>query len=641
MAKPPREPSGKASGKPAVVVSIADAARDLKRLARRSADPPAQDGRGEGKDGKPVKPGKWTPNAFGLPSEKGCECPVQPLGFEGECYHLIDSSGQFRSLTASDFSHAGIQSLFAGCPHYPMWAWPRYGRAPAAKEGEPPPAPPIKSFEDDAVRQSLFRACDRRGMFSPTDKLRGRGAWPLRGGGLVYHAGEELWICEAGRIKALDTGLLQGHLYARHPSLPAPWPEDITPELNPAGKLLETFRKWNFERPLVDPVLLLGWIGVAFLGAALRWRSAVLLLGDRETGKSTLQKALYDLFGDALYRSGNTTAAGIYQHMAHDARPIAVDEAEPDETKKMQGLIELMRVAASGALMQRGGQSGTPIEYQLNSAFLFSAINNPLTSAQDMSRVAVLRLRRLDPSQERPEPIDADTCGRLLLAQLMRQWPRFEATFGAYRDALRGGGHNNRGQDTYGTLLAAADIMLGPELGDLHGVELSDNLGWWTEHLSADALPEVEDAKPNWRACLEALLTAQVDAWRNGARQTVGKCLYDLAQKSPDPNNGNFEYTLDAAKSDLELTGLCLVPAGTVAPADDGIVLAIPNAGPQVAKLFSGTPWAAGSWKDALRQCPTPGVMITDKAKNFRRVAGVQQRCTLVVMSRYDAAAES
>src|SRR6185369_5238673 len=133
-----------------------------------------------------AKPGKWTPNELGLPVED--PCPVQPVGFEGGKFYLIDSAGQFRSLTAWDFNQAGIQDLFAPFDNYPKWAWPRYGK-PAA----PDAPPPIRSFQADDVKEALFGACRLLGQFSPTDRLRGRGAWTTANGRLIYHAGNRLW----------------------------------------------------------------------------------------------------------------------------------------------------------------------------------------------------------------------------------------------------------------------------------------------------------------------------------------------------------------------------------------------------------------------------------------------------------------
>ena len=74
-------------------------------------------------------------------------------------FHLVDSTRQFRSLKASDFSHAGIQGLFAATPNYPQWAWPRHGKSKTDDDGKPIP-PPITSFKDDDVRMALMLACD-------------------------------------------------------------------------------------------------------------------------------------------------------------------------------------------------------------------------------------------------------------------------------------------------------------------------------------------------------------------------------------------------------------------------------------------------------------------------------------------------
>jgi hypothetical protein len=627
------------SGVDAVVVSMADAQRDLARQKRRRADPPPWQGRGPGGQlyaNKKGEPPNWTPNALGLPSEE--ECPVQCLGIQGELHHMIDSSGQFRSFTPKDFSHAGMQSLFAATPHYPQWAWPRWARG----VGDKPPS--IASFDDDQVRMALMMACARRGLFAPQDKLRGRGAWRLYGGQLIYHAGEEIWSFDAttGRFKTLETGVHEGHLYARLPALPAPWPESIKPEHDPVRSLLSGFRKWNFDNK-IHPVLLLGWIGEAYLGGALDWRTHIFLVGDKGTGKSTLQELLQELFGDALFHTVDTTAAGVTQPMGHDTRPVAIDEMEgADDNRRGIELVKLARAAASGGLKTRGGASGQPSEYQVRSAFLFSAINTPPLEPQDLSRFALLRLHPLqNESTERPVNIDADTCGRMVLAKLMRGWPRFGETLDAYKRALRAGGHDSRGELTYGTLLTCADLLLGPELAEELGIPLTDDLEFWTEALSADSLPELDDALSNWRGCLKQLLTAQVEPWRNGARNTVAQCLDDMVQGL----KGDGDYLPVHARKDLARTGLGLIDPGRLEGlgVDDGFVLAIPNNHQGVAKLFHGSKWAgapgAGVWAGALRDAPID-IVIRDKRVNRVRIAGHQERCSLLVLERYHKAVE-
>jgi len=584
-----------------------------------------------------AKPGKWTPNELGLPVED--PCPVQPIGFEGGKFYLIDSAGQFRALTAWDFNQAGIQDLFAPFDNYPKWAWPRYGK-PAA----PDAPPPIRSFQADDVKEALFGACRLLGQFPPTDRLRGRGAWTTANGRLIYHAGNRLWTFDqaAGKFLELEVGFVDGMLYPRLPELPAPYVKRIGLELRQStvGAFLETVRKWNWERPHVDPVLLLGWIGVAYLGGALDWRSAVLLLGDKGTGKSTLQvDLLQQLFKAALFHSADTTAAGIYQQMRHDSRPVALDELEPDlDSHKARAAIQLMRDASSGAVGRRGGSDGTASEFTMRSAFLFSAINNPIQRSQDLSRVAILRLRPLDASKSKPPVIAADECGPVMLARCMTEWHKFPTLLAAYKAALGRGGHDGRGQQTYGTLLACAELLLGPELGAMLEVPLSDDLDFWAEHLNVDYLPEVGDAMQNWRACATHLLTAQVPMWRNGSRTSIGQLVADLEK-------GQEDFNVHHARKELALTGIGLLIPGDVAPYDWGYVLAVPNSSPLVAALFERTQWqgepgAAGPWKDALRQAPRDVVLAPDRKTNRHQVGGVQLRCTILVLKHFKAEAE-
>jgi hypothetical protein len=614
----------------AVTVSINDAAREARRRKGPADPPPHMPRSGILPQKWPGQPPNWRGNDLGLPIED--PCPVQPIGVHGELYYLIDSMRQFRGLKSADFSHAGIQGIFAATPNYPAWAWPRHGRIKNGEDGKPAP-PAITSFKDDDVRQALMFACSRKGLFLPTDKLRGRGAWKDRGGRLLYHAGECLWTVEGGRFVELATGMHQEFLYPRLAALPDPWTEPLTPELmrRSIAALYQTLQRWNWERPRVDPVLLLGWIGVAYLGGALDWRSAMLLLGDRQTGKSTLQQLLQALFGAALFHSADTTAAGIYQRMAHDARPVALDELEPGaDARKVANVVQLMRDASSGAMGRRGGADGSAAEFQMRSAFLFSAINNPVHKAQDLSRIAVLRLRELDRDQARPPAIDQDITGRICLARLMLEWDKLEPAFEAYCSALKGGGHVGRGGDTYGTLLACAELMLGPELAAELEVPLSEDLDFWTRELAAASLPEIEDAMQNWRACIHHLLSSRVEVWRNGVRQTIGHLLADYQER---------RIELAEARRELALTGLGLLTPGEIAcDREAGNVLAVPNSSPLVAKLFEATDWAI-AWKDALRQAP-PAIVIGDKACNRITIAGVQHRCSLVVLARFHAAPE-
>lgn len=646
------------------VVSFDKAADDVETQKAWKLDTEPMTPRGVNK----VIAGKWTPDLWGMPSDPGCECPVQPIGFEGGVKYLIDSMGQFRAMKAADINQAGVQDLFSAAPNYPKWMHPRWGSEKYRDEdGHEKTRPVIKSFEVDKVKETLFQACARKGFFSPSDRMRGRGAWTLKNGNICYHAGDAVWTIQRGQFVKLPTGVHDGKLYPRLAALPRPWTQKIELEDNPAGKLLAIFRKWNWTRPDVDPVLLLGWIGCALIAGALDWRSAVLLLGDRATGKSTLQKQLHSLLGDLLFKTADTTAAGIYQGMAHDSRPVAIDELEPDaDPRKVDNVVHLMRTSASGDIGRRGGPTkGDASEFQMRSAFLFSAINNVIRSAQDMSRIAVLRLFPLNLNQAAPAPVDGDLAGPMMLSLMLQGWGEggqdFRRQLERFRKALADGGHAGRGQDTYGTLLACAAILLGPELADEMGVPVGSDaeVGEWSRLLAADALPEVEDAKPNYRNCVDRILTNPVKVWRNVSRNTIGQTIHEL--RTTDENGAAVDSALDrgTAARDIQMAGFGLftineVVAGycrreQVSPAkakeefglpEAGFVLAVPNNSDKVKQHLEGSDYAHGAWKDALRQCPTPGVMITDKRINERTIDGTKTRCTLIVLDRYHEAPE-
>lgn len=657
------------SGRRANVVAFNAPEREIERLRKaRRDDPHPMSPRG----GNSTLAGKWDgekgwhPDMYGMPSDPGCDCPVVPIGFEGDVYYFIDSRGQFRAIKAEKLNQVGIQDLFSATPNYPKWMAPRWSKPVYDKKTDELITPAqIESFKADDIKETLFLACSRKGFFSPNDKMRGRGAWTFRSGNLVYHCGDALWRIERGKFTELATGVHEAMLYPHLSALPAPWTEPISAEDNPARALLAGFQRSKWSRPAIDPILLLGWIGGAYLGGALAWRPSCLLLGDKGTGKSTLQDTLKQLFGDALFHSSDSTAAGIYQAMGHDSRAVALDEMEPGmDSRKASNIADLMRTSASGAIGRRGSSGGAASEFQMRSAFLFSAINNPLHTAADLSRCAVLRMLPFDADSEKPEPINADRAGPMVLAQMMRGWgdngDGFRRQYARFAEALAKGGHDKRGQDTYGTLLACAAIMLGDELID----ELKLPLGaqdekFWTVYLSAEALPEIEDATPNYRQCVDRILTTPVKAWRNSSHNTIGQIVHEL--RTADEDGRAIEPAIDrnTAKRDVNMAGLALLNtheavAGVRRSQGLGLnealqrfglpaagwVLAVPNKSFKVSELLEGSDWQQGGWKDALRQCPIDGVMLTHKDITRLTIDGAQQRCTLIVLDRYHQAPE-
>lgn len=545
--------------------------------------------------------GAWEPDLLGLPPD----CPVTPLGVDGDLYYFLDTINQLRAVTCGQFGRAFTTSLFMGRSQYLYWAWPRHN-----KDGL------IVGWRNEQAYECLSDACARRGTWSDADKVRGRGAWRDAHGGLVLHTGRK--ILYQGSL--MEPKEIDGYVYPARPALPQPWHMEMSREHDPALLLLPLFRTWNWARPDLDPVLLLGWIAAAFLGGALKNRPAVYILGDKGTGKSVLQEKIKAVMGSWIIQAVDATAAGIWQKIGNDSLAVGIDEIEgKKDGRRNKAVIDLMRAAFSGGPILRGGDKHVGAEFQARSAFLFSSINTPPLQAQDLSRMAMLKLGPI--SGKEPDITDQALAiaGSMMLRRLMDGWPSFGDKHAAYREQLAAAGHDGRGQDTYGTLLACAELVIGERFEALD-VPMGEDLSAWRRLLAIDDMAEFEDAAPNWLMALNHMLSVDVDAWKGGQRQTVGQVLEKF--------NRNQEIDFTLTRETLAQAGLGLWRARDKRPG--GVFwLAVPNQHPKTRALFADSTWGgdetAGVWANALRQAPRE---LWDMRQ--MRVAGGNCRCTMI-----------
>ena len=597
--------------------SVARLEHRLDRQARR-ADPvwPA---RGMPLDGVP--PGAWkTDGPIDETGHLPASCPVRPLGYEGENYSFVDTSGQVFNTGTNALGVERVQKLFAGHEQFLEWAWPSYGRS----------GKKITGFKAEEARRDLYAACRERGPWSATDRVRGRGAWLDADDRLVLHCGDYLWIPDGkggGRLE--ETGELGDHFYVRRPASLVPAPQPVGADINPAIEIVEMLRTWNFERGDTDVLLFLGWIGTALMGAALDWRPSIFVVGDAGTGKSELtgRKGLMRaILGRSMLSTTNASEAGLYQVVGHDSLPIAIDELESDDNQEQaQKIIKMARDAASGSIRIRGGSDHKGVEFAAQSTFSFSAINPPGIPPASLSRLAILQLNPLKSTTGRvPRLKAAETVGPRLLRRITDHFDDFrrigdpargtaDGLYEIYRTALRDHGHNSRGQNTFGTFLAAAHLLLGDEGMDAAGLSL--NPDHWGEMLRADAVPELEDVKPTWLDCMEKILTRPIDQFHGGQRPTPARILQQLRDN---------DMTIDAARQALAAVDLGLVD-GEHPKA--GYMLAVPNRSDVLAKHLAGTSYV-GSWSWALRRAPEPVRIVGQD--NRVSIAGLQRRCTLI-----------
>lgn len=568
-----------------------------------------------------VPPGKWDPDTeeFGLPPF----CPVKPLGRDGDEFFFLNASGGVSVLSPSASGKAHIDALFAGQWMYLVWAW---GRVTWGKGG-----PTYQeNYEAEKARRALFDAATLKGPWNMVDNVRGRGAWKGDDGRLILHVGDQLLI---DGVIPQELGEYEGKLYPGRPRTPRP-----AIALQPAGpescgrQALDLLKTWNWSRPELDPLLMLGWICAAMVGGALDWRPTLFVTGDKATGKSTLQGTSQAILGDATVHAVETTAAGIYQVLKQDSLPVTLDELEADaNVSKVKAVIELARVASSGGRMLRGGQDHSGRQFDLRCPFMFSAINPPPLQPQDRSRMAILNLKKLGKRKKAKSGIDRSELHQLgteLMQRVATWWPRLPDLLDAFRERLMDdelGRHDGRGADTFGTLAAFAHIALNDEMPT--PAELAE----WARLLDAGELAELESADENWAMCLRHLLQAQPDAFRTYASKSVAALLESWSLHKIGDGEDNSTGQVKRRLADV---GLGLVfEKGGLGNRFEGGWLFVPNAHQQLNRLFEGSKWAGmmgadGVWTHALRQADECHELAVTEGKPMSWGPGVYRKGT-------------
>lgn len=546
-------------------------------------------------------------------------CPVRPLGMRGQDCWYLDVQGQIIRLAPRDHGKNNIIALFSPLVGLPMKYWPRWSEPKYEGRGEDRhlvvPSQ-IVGFKQDEASEALIGACGKAGLFDPIGRVRGRGAHLGSKSALIVHTGDKIMVADRrvdGSARAAEwhnPGVIGGFVYPADAAAPRPDPEPVGEK---AGELLlGTLKTWNWKRPALDPMLLLGAIGQGYICGALDWRSHVFITGGAGTGKSTLngkRNMLDQLYGRGAIRTGSASEAAARQLLQSKTIPIVFDEFEPSEfnAAKTTAMLELARVASSGDDMHKGGQDHQVAQFVIQSSFFFSAILMPQMKPQDRSRFAILELKPLPPGTP---PLDLEklkvpALGRALFRRMVDGWPRFAETLRLYREGLERRGHKKRGQDQYGTLLACADLLLYDHLPE---PKLIDH---WAGLCRAEDLAELVDSADEHDECLNHLATSQVQARGGDAREQISTWIqraerdeYARGQALPGERP-----QMARERAQLEQIGLKLVNLRPTAAGKLGAIhykrdadgyLAIANNHQGLAALFAPTRWARGIWAQAL-----------------------------------------
>lgn len=553
-----------------------------------------------------IWPGKWEAAGFvdyrtGLPAN----CPVTPLGKLMDTFFFLDTLGEVHTL-AANAGKGHIDALFAGRNRYLLWAWPQWV---VPKNPDDPPT--VNNWKAEEARQALFAACAYKGTFELEDRVRGRGAWRDDDGGLIYHAGDAVWIGGQWR----QPGEHGRFIYPGRPKIgrPARRYEDAG-EGSPGDLVLQGLQSWNWERGELDARLALGWLMTALIGGALTQRPVAYVVGGEGTGKSTLQALFRHMMNGALRATSNTTQAGIYQQVKQDSIAVMVDEMEAKaDTRTTDKIIELARIAYSGDKMSRGGDKGIGQQFSIYSSFLFSSIALPAMSSADASRMALLMLRereRLAPGEPAAEVLAAlglrdakiaMAIGRALLKRLFVWFEieggvcRWDALVSVFRRALVKAGHEDRAADTFATLAAGCHVALADAMaGEADAMQ-------WADWLNPLSLAETADREKTWQRCWWHMMEARPEALKQAHHKTLGDAVLAAREAGHDDPG-------DLAKT-AAILGMAISRPRGEPPTFEHFRLFVPLKSAALCTLFQGSDWAGrpgapGPWGGVLRQMP-------------------------------------
>ncbi|YBV97541.1 hypothetical protein M1D80_11870 [Phyllobacteriaceae bacterium JZ32] len=618
------------TGRRAIRAIFVDALSKLEEAQRLTFAPDPNEPRADPNDPEHlIRPGKWD----GYPDNAMPPyCPFRVVGrdIDGTVY-CVTATGHLRAVTR--FDDITLADLAAPLTNDAMHAWPAWSKEKREVDeltGETKVIPPrVVRLETKTAARAIINEAARLPDFNPHDQHRGRGGWVNKHNDFVWHSGKYLWRSENKRLIAAAPTMYDGFLYTRQRPSIEPWQEAVSAEESPARRIVEDLRTWKWARPYLDPVLTLGWLVTALMGGALKARPIIFTTGGAGVGKSTLHELIKNVLTGAVFSSVDTTAAGIYQQVKQDSLPVMIDELESKaNSMKAQSVIELARVAYSGGDISRGGQDHEGTLFTMRASFFFSAINPPPMKSQDKTRMAVMNLAALDRTDgiRRNIVVNQETDGRMILRQILDGWKRFnEELMPFYWGILHEQGLDSRAIDTFGTLLAAAELVIGADAMEQIGLPVAEPAALG-EMIGAATALERSERIDNWHACLSHLLQSTIDAWKGGEKLTIGGVCEQLTDR---------DKPLDIiyARERLACANLGVRPAGDPS---NGYCLAVPKDGPMLKKIFAGEDWHNSVWWDALQQAPRHIVIRDAGNKQKIKINGDTKHCLLIDLQAFE-----
>jgi hypothetical protein len=466
-----------------------------------------------------------------------------------------------------------------------------------------------KSIDWDSAANALFASCASAGPFNP-DVVRGCGAW-TDNKRIVVHEGNRLIV---DRVPVAIPDFSTSYIYERRGGLQM-W--DGKPMgISEANKLMRLCERFVWEKK-VNARLFAGWIFLANMCGALRWRPHIWVTGEAGSGKTTV---VYGLIKKLLGRAclgvqASTSEAGIRQRLKHDAFPIIFDEIDTQTLRdqdRVKGLLELARQSSSdteGGLL-KGSTSGDAIEYKIRSMFCFASVKTHIEQAADASRISVLNM--LKPTRDYNDANWKET-QRIIAEVTHPDWsPRFRSrsislisnvliNIETFAEALS---HmfSTRIGDQLGSLLAGAYNGYYSD-----GLISHDDARRWVESQDWSQQSVVNnDADDDM--CLKTILESKLIVSTDTAR--LERTVEELIMAAGDSYNV-MNDKLGVSQKNADIT---LLRHGIKYDEEQKVVW-FSNSHNGIKNILRGSPWPV-HWNDLLRR--TKGAIESDTVRYHR-----------------------
>ena len=455
--------------------------------------------------------------------------------------------------------------------------WQGFNVGPAVAGAKPP--------WDDCVAWLIDQAY-RKGFYDPS-MTRGRGAW-LDEDRIVYHFGNMLMV---DGVETEVTAIDSKYVYEQGKLLPPPADTALTDE--EGRRIFEIAKMFRWTKP-GSAVLLTGWIALAPICGALKWRPHAWITGAAGSGKSWILNEFVSVLmsGTAIFSQGNSTVAGIRQKLQSDALPVLFDESEQGDEKaeqRVQNVIALARQSSSesGAHTYKGTVTGEGQQFLIRSMFCLSSIAVHIKSDADRDRLTVMALRpRTDNSEadrwdEIKEALHWLKRDEDLPARLMRRaldlLPITQQNIEIFAAAAAKKFGSQREGDQYGALMAGAWSMVSGHVATpdqaMKRIEKYD----WSEYVEHT---ETDDSAKALAALLGALIRGP-----RGESITV----YELVCRASGQLVEGCGMEPKEAGNLLRRHGLAILKPNVKTHES---FMFVSNTSSEVPKLLAGTPFA-------------------------------------------------